>query len=119
MTYKKDLGQQGEKMIEDYLKEKGYEVIDRNYLKRSGEIDLIAHSPKRDEIVFIEVKTRKSVTYGRPEEAVDKRKLKKIEQTALQWLQEKNKSNIHWRIDIIALELMEKIKITHLENVSL
>jgi len=118
-VHNKDLGQQGEQMIEGYLSEKGYEILDRNYQKKTGEIDLIAKSPEKDEIVFIEVKTRKTETYGRPEEAVDQRKLKKIEKTALFWLNEHNKTNILWRIDILALELQEEVKITHLKNVSL
>ena len=117
--HNKDLGQQGEQMIESYLTEKGYEILERNYQKKTGEIDLIASSPEKDEIVFIEVKTRKTGTYGRPEEAVDQRKLKKIEKTALYWLQENKRTDILWRIDILALELQSGTKITHLENVSL
>lgn len=106
-------------MIESYLSEKGYEILERNYQKKTGEIDLIAETPEKDEIVFIEVKTRKTGTYGRPEEAVDQRKLKKIEKTALYWLQENKKTDILWRIDILALELQSETKITHLKNVSL
>ena len=106
-------------MIESYLMEKGYNILDRNYRKKTGEIDLIATAPERDEIVFIEVKTRKSGTFGRPEEAVDRRKLKKIEKTALFWLNEKGKTDTLWRIDVLALELHGKIRITHLQNASL
>lgn len=117
--HNQDLGQQGEQMIESYLAERGYEIIERNYRKKTGEIDLIAKSPKRDEIIFIEVKTRKSSAYGVPEEAVDRRKLGRIEKTALFWLQENSGLNLPWRIDVLALEIGEKIKITHLENVTL
>lgn len=106
-------------MIESYLTEKGYKILERNYRKKTGEIDLIAESPKKDEIVFIEVKTRKTGTYGRPEEAVDQRKLKKIEKTALFWLNENRKTDVLWRIDILALELHDETKITHLKNVTL
>jgi len=115
----KDLGQRGEQLIKSYLSEKGYEILERNYQKRTGEIDLIAKNPKKDEIVFIEVKTRKSETYGRPEEAVDMKKLKKIEKTALFWLNENRKTDVLWRIDVLTLELQNKSKITHFENVSL
>ena len=106
-------------MIESYLTEKGYEILERNYQKKTGEIDLIAKNPEKDEVVFIEVKTRKTETYGWPEEAVDQKKLRKIEKTALYWLQENKKTDILWRIDILALELQNKMKITHLKNVSL
>jgi len=103
-------------MVESYLSQKGYIILERNYLKRSGEIDLIAKD--KDEIVFIEVKTRKTDTYGKPEEAVGPNKIKKIEKTAHQWLISNKKLDTHWRIDIIALELNKKTKITHLKNVT-
>ena len=106
-------------MIESYLAKKGYEILERNYRKKTGEIDLIAKSPGKDEIVFIEVKTRKSSNYGKPEEAVGRGKLKKIEKTALLWLQEYKSVDMLWRIDILALELGDKTQITHLENVTL
>lgn len=106
-------------MVEGYLTKKGYEILDRNYQKKTGEIDLIAKDPEQNEVVFIEVKTRKSNTFGYPEEAVDQKKLKKIEKTALFWLNEYRKINILWRIDILTLELQNEIKITHLKNVSL
>jgi putative endonuclease len=118
-VHNQDLGQQGEQMIESYLTEKGYKIIGKNYRKKTGEIDLIAKNPAQDEIVFIEVKTRKTDTYGMPEEAVDPRKLKKIEKTALFWFQENPTVSLPWRIDVLALEIGGKIKITHLENVTL
>ena len=104
-------------MVESYLCEKGYLLLERNFLKRSGEIDLIAQD--KDEIVFIEVKTRKTQTYGRPEEAVGPSKIRKIEKTANQWLSINKKLDTPWRIDIIALELQEKTNITHFRNVTL
>lgn len=116
--YRQKLGQQGEKMIEKYLIEKGYEILKKNYRKKTGEIDIIARSPEKDEVVFIEVKTRSTASYGHPEEAVDQRKIRKIEKTALLWLYENKLSNQLWRIDIIALELKEKNKITHMKNVT-
>lgn len=115
--HQKNLGQQGEQIVESYLSDKGYMLLERNFLKRSGEIDLIFQD--NDEIVFIEVKTRRTKTFGRPEEAVDGRKIKKIEKTALEWLKKNKKLDSLWRIDIIALELEGESKITHFENVTL
>lgn len=106
-------------MVESYLCEKGYLLLERNFLKRTGEIDLIANDPGKDEIVFVEVKTRRSKTYGHPEEAVGHAKIRKIEKTAHQWLSTNKKLDRAWRIDIIALELGDKPSITHLENVTL
>lgn len=118
--YQKDLGKQGEQFVERYLVEKGYIILDHNYFKRSGEIDLIAEDPTLNEIVFVEVKTRTTKTYGRPEEAVGPSKINKMVTTARQWLHENKKLDRPWRIDIMALEIEgNETKITHLENVTL
>ncbi|MBU0578258.1 YraN family protein [Patescibacteria group bacterium] len=102
---KKEIGKKGEEMAIDYLKKNGYEILDTNYQKREGEIDLIAYDPVSDEIVFIEVKTRRSQAYGYPEEAVDQDKVEKIMTVGRTWLEEKDKVDVFWRIDIIAIEL--------------
>lgn len=106
-------------MVEGYLEKKGFKIIERNYRNKTGEIDLIALAPNGEGLVFIEVKTRKSSTFGYPEESVDARKLRKIEKTAFLWLEENPRFKIPWRIDILALEIGVKTKITHLENVTL
>ena len=116
---RRELGKQGEEMVEKYIVEKGYELLGRNYLKRSGEIDIIALDPSHGEIVFIEVKTRRSKRFGFPEEAVTKTKLEKIQVTAENWLEDNNKIDFPWRIDIIALEIGSKNNITHIENVTI
>lgn len=116
---KKVLGKQGEDLAALYLKEAGYEILARNYQRRSGEVDVIARDPESGEIAFVEVKTRYSKTFGYPEDAVTETKLSKIEKTALEWLGESEMIDILWRIDIMALELGNKTKITHLKNVTL
>jgi len=118
-VYRKNLGQQGEKIVESYLESKGYQLLERNYRKRVGEIDLITKDPSKNEIVFIEVKTRRSKRFGPPEEAVTAWKIRKIEKTAQEWLRENKNVDILWRIDIIALEINKKNSITHLENVTI
>ncbi len=115
----KELGHQGEEIVEDYLIKKGYLILENNYLKRVGEIDLIVFDPKKEELVFVEVKTRRTSTFGYPEEAVTLKKLGKIEKTALNWLKENGKLDHPWRIDIVALELEKGEKITHFENVTI
>lgn len=66
---KKELGNIGEEISTDYLQKCGYEIIKRNYRCMQGEIDIIAKDKK--ELVFIEVKTRSNLCYGKPREAVD------------------------------------------------
>jgi putative endonuclease len=114
--YKKNLGNKGEAMASDYLKGIGYEILDKNYRKREGEIDIIAK--KDEEIVFIEVKTRRNSNFGYPEEAVDEKKIEKITDVANMWLEEKEKFDNPWRIDIIAIELdVDPPEITHIKNI--
>ncbi|MDH5596979.1 MAG: YraN family protein [Candidatus Peregrinibacteria bacterium] len=117
--YQRKLGKQGEYLVEEYLKRKGYQILERNFLKRSGEIDLIVEDNKRRETVFVEVKTRRTASFGRPEDAVNASKIFKMEKTAQRWLLENNRLNKPWRLDIIALELIDQPRITHFENVTL
>jgi len=79
-----NLGEKGEGLAVKFLKKKGYRIIRRNYKIRIGEIDVIAGD--KDTLVFIEVKTRESLYYGRPFEAVDRLKRRKIANVALQYL---------------------------------
>lgn len=116
---KKTLGKQGEDLAEKFLKEKDYQILEKNFHKRTGEIDIIAFDPHFREYVFVEVKTRKNLSYGYPEESVDEKKLEKITETAERWLMEKNRGDWEWRIDIIAIEDAKgKPIINHIKNIS-
>lgn len=83
---KKILGEIGEKYAVNYLQKNGYTIIQRNFLVRGGEIDIIAieHADKSasDTLVFIEVKTRTSCAYGDPFEAIGYYKMKALIRTA-------------------------------------
>ena len=70
---KKELGNIGEQIAVEYLEKNNYQILKRNFYCRQGEIDIIAKDKK--EIVFIEVKTRSNLKYGRPAEAVNTQKL--------------------------------------------
>jgi len=70
------LGPAGEEEGSKFLKSLGYRIICRNFRTRSGEIDIIAR--KGRELVFIEVKTRSSFSFGHPEEAVSPRKISRL-----------------------------------------
>ena len=72
---------QGEQLACKYLKNRGFDVIEKNYKTRYGEIDIIA--VHQDVLCFIEVKSRKSTEYGLPEEYVDRRKQQKLIKTSL------------------------------------
>ena len=76
----KKLGEKGEELAASVLKEKGYDILVRNYITKVGEIDIIAK--KADTLVFCEVKTRMSDILGEGREAVDERKQEKIRRCA-------------------------------------
>lgn len=112
------LGKKGEQKAIEFLKEKGYRIIEQNFLKRMGEIDIIAFDPGHKEYVFIEVKTRSNLNFGHPEESVTQQKIDKIVRTAEIWLNNKNLDDSEWRIDIISVYWGEKgPEIEHIENI--
>ena len=116
---RRTIGKEGELLAIKYLKDNGYSIIETNYLKRTGEIDIIAMDPKHNEYVFIEVKTRKNLNFGYPEESVDEEKMDKIAETAETWLNDKNIGDVEWSIDIISIEWKgNKPIIKQFENVS-
>ena len=86
---KKEAGRLGEELSALMLEERGYEILERNYRCRFGEIDIIAL--RRDILTFVEVKTRSGENYGTAAEAVTWSKQQKIRQTALQYLNEYRK----------------------------
>lgn len=106
----KDFGKRGEDLAVEFLKGVGYEILQRNYRKRGGEIDIIAFDPKRKETVFVEVKSRRNRAFGAPEEAVDERKVGKMADTAQHWLAEHGKERSEWRLDLLILEIDPKGK---------
>lgn len=81
------LGRCGEDFAARLLELDGYEILDRNFRCREGEIDLIA--VRCGHLVFTEVKTRRTAAFGRPSEAVDRRKQRHLRQAAARWLEEK------------------------------
>jgi len=120
----KQVGNWGERIAEDYLRDKGYQILDRNYSFRipgnpqKGEIDIVAK--KSDIISFIEVKTlRGRAALINPEEKVDFGKQRKLVKTSESWLMKKKiPLDTKWQIDVIAIEMGsdKKVKISHFEN---
>jgi putative endonuclease len=112
----KALGQWGESRAADYLSGKGYEIVARNVRTEYGEIDLIASV--EDIIVFVEVKTRSSLRYGYPEEAVTEVKKQHLVDAAQAYLQSLDSGETAWRIDVIAVQKKGEgnFEIEHFEN---
>ena len=117
----KEIGFLAENIAARYLSEGGYEILDKNYRKPWGEIDIIAKI--NDSIVFVEVKANsKNFGYGfEPEIRVDQNKLAKIKRTAWLYLEhELHNTGTEWQIDIVSITFDlpgKKAKITHFKNV--
>jgi putative endonuclease len=97
------LGRTGERLAAEELMRCGYQILERNFFCRYGEIDLIAED--KDDLVFVEVKTRRGNAYGLPEEAVTVRKQQKLIQTAACYLDLHSCADRSWRIDVVAVQL--------------
>lgn len=91
-----------ENLVAEYLKTQGYEILEKNYRCRIGEIDLIAK--EGETLVFVEVKYRRNDKMGDPKEAVDQKKQKKISMTASYYLmRECGRMDIPCRFDVAAV----------------
>lgn len=101
MAAKDDLGKRGEALAAAFLVEAGYDILDRNWRCRQGEIDVVALDG--DETVFVEVKTRSSIAFGHPLEAITMQKLARLRRLAGAWCGEHPGSRRRIRIDAIAI----------------
>lgn len=129
MAKHNEIGKIGEDIASDWLVKKGFSIIERNYLKKWGEIDIVAHETN-GKVHFVEVKTvsyetrddlKRAVSYGtwRPEENVHKSKQQRLSRAIQSWLIEHPECDT-WQIDIIAVRIIpdEKYaKVYYLENV--
>jgi putative endonuclease len=95
------LGKEGERVAEQYLRKKGYRVVERNYRCSAGEVDLIVLD--RRVIVFVEVKTRTDHRFGTPLEAVEFRKQHKMIQAAQFFLSQKKLHQRDARFDVVGI----------------
>jgi putative endonuclease len=101
LNHRQELGKLGEAMACDFLKKQGYKILDQNYRTRGGEIDIVAK--EGETIVFVEVKTRATKTFGLPEEAIDNRKQHKLALTAEHYLAVHRFYGQNYRIDSIGI----------------
>jgi len=103
MPYNKTFGKIGESIAERFLINKGYQIIKKNWRFNQGEIDLIVS--QGEELRFIEVKTRSSIKFGYPEEAVDEEKAEHFYLAVESFLEQENKTGIDYHVDIISIVL--------------
>lgn len=101
----KALGSLGEDRAEEFLKKRGYRILERNYRCPFGEVDIVAE--EGGSVVFIEVKTRKSLRFGFPKEAVDRNKMRKLSKVASFYLEEKGLVDRAARFDVVSILFSE------------
>jgi putative endonuclease len=109
---KRKIGEKKEKIAEEFLKNKGYKIVKRNFTTKYGEIDIIAK--KENTIVFVEVRSKSYDTFGTPEETINKSKQRKIIKTA-QYFLDTNKHLNYEEVRFDVISILEE-NINHIEN---
>jgi putative endonuclease len=121
----KQLGKYGEDIACDFLKLKGYNIVDRNVLYKEGEIDILAQekiSFSEYQLVFVEVKTRSQTMFGSPLDAINHSKLLRMYRAAYQYLKaHPSQSFRSYRFDVIGIlaPAKEKPCIRHEKNIQI
>jgi len=110
----KQSGKRGEDLAAHFLQKQNYDIIERNFYSRFGEIDIIVG--KGDFIVFVEVKYRKNDSHSAPSMAVNFRKQEKMKKTALHYIGQNEITDKDFRFDIIEITGTREFKVNHIEN---
>ncbi len=100
-----EVGREGEAVALRYLKKKRYRILETNYRTPLGEIDIVARDG--DTVVFVEVKTRSSLVFGHPFEAVTRQKRERMKRLALYYMKVNGLLDERGRFDVIALYLKD------------
>jgi putative endonuclease len=114
---KKAVGKKGEEVAVAYLIKKRYSILDRNFVCRFGELDIVAREGKT--IVFVEVKSRRDQSYGPPQLAVTEFKQRQIARAATFYLLQKKETGANARFDVIAIVFHPSegvVLLDHIEN---
>lgn len=114
MHGRRELGQTGEDLAAAFLQKAGYRIIDRNVRSRYGEIDLVALD--KGCVVFVEVRTRRSMQFG-PEESVTRRKQERLARLGAWYLKAHRMSTAEWRGDVVAIEMDQAGQVVRLNHI--
>ena len=97
------LGNWGERVARNFLVEKGYRVLETGFRSAWGEVDIVARH--EEELVFVEVRTRRGTALGTPQESVTRAKARRLTATAQSYMEERAVAGADWRIDLISIVL--------------
>lgn len=110
-----ELGRIGENIIADYITKLGYKVVERNFACNQGEIDIVAKD--KEELVFIEVKTRTDISYGEASEAVTDTKKRHLINTIKYYIYKQKMENQPIRIDVAEVYINKgKVKVNYIKQ---
>lgn len=115
---KSELGSWGESKAAEYLRDQGYQILERNFRVWEGEIDLIVELDGA--IHFVEVKTRSSERFGSPEESMHARKRARLLKAGYSYLEQESDENVPFQFDLVAIVCstdQRLIRLTHYEDV--
>lgn len=115
MFSKSSIGQLGEKEAAKFLARKGYRILQFNFRSRFGEIDIVARD--KNQLVFVEVKTRSETQFGSPAEAISYFKLAKMIKTAQYYLI-RHPQYSDYRFDAVEVFIAPQISINHIKNIT-
>ena len=108
-------GDFGERVAASHLEAKGYQILERNWSTREGEVDIIA-SRGRD-LVFIEVRSRRGNRMGTPEESITGRKAEHVRAAVNAYIQEHPEAPPNHRVDAVVIELDAKGRVMRVEQI--
>ncbi len=118
MPDKKKIGNKGEELAADFLLKKKFKIIEKNYRFGKGEIDIVCMEPEKNNLVFVEVKSRTNLNFGDPIYALTKSKMGQLRKIADAYLYEKKINDIDCRFDVVTILFngKEKPEIKHYIN---
>jgi putative endonuclease len=108
-TVRQGLGRTGERLAAEALMSEGYHILERNFRCRQGEVDLVAEDEQ--DLIFAEVKARRGVSFGLPEDALTIYKRRKLVEVASYYLDLHTCSDRSWRIDVVAVQFSNSGKL--------
>lgn len=110
---RRETGILGERLACDFLGKNGYHILEKNYRCPAGEIDIIAR--QEDTLVFIEVRTKTGWRFGGPEESITPTKMERLRTVAAHYGQNRPDLPSSWRIDVVAIQLDRKGRVSRIE----
>lgn len=111
------LGREGERLAAEFLRRDGHKILRRNFrAPHGGEVDIVCRDKANNELVFVEVKTRSTEDFGRPFDAVNRKKRRLILRGAMTWLKMLDMPDITFRFDVIEIVMTDPPDIRRLEN---